>query len=119
MKKLADLPFDRGKSYELGPHIPLIIVSNTIKYINLDMSLTKSILVKCVRQPSGTNLCAYYACENLHADVTEGIDFQTVSKQYTENSFIAINFVMMIYIHIDLLLRSSKQSEIGSHRLNA
>jgi hypothetical protein len=34
------------------------------------------------------------------------------------NSFIGINFVMMIHIHIDLL-RSSKQSGIGSHRLNA
>jgi hypothetical protein len=37
-----------------------------------------------VRQLLGTNLCAYYACENLRAEVTEGIDFQTVSEQYTE-----------------------------------
>jgi hypothetical protein len=75
----------------------------------------------------GTNLCAYYACEHLRAEVTEGIDFLIVSEQYTDNfiyyhqlclvSFII--FVMMIYIHIDLLLHSTKQSGIGSHRLNA
>jgi hypothetical protein len=75
----------------------------------------------------GTNLCAYYACEHLRAKVTEGIDFLIVNEQYTDNfiyyhqlclvSFII--FVMMIYIHIDLLLHSSKQRGIGSHRLNA
>jgi hypothetical protein len=41
MEKGADFPSDRGKSYELGPRIPLILVSNTIKYIILDMSLIK------------------------------------------------------------------------------
>jgi hypothetical protein len=75
----------------------------------------------------GTNLCAYYGCENLRVEVTEGIDFPTVSTHYTINfiyyyqlclvSFII--FVMMIYIHIDLLLRSSNQSGIDSHRQKA
>jgi hypothetical protein len=66
IEKWADFPSDRGKSYELGPHIPLILVSNTIKYINLDMSLTKIysrkvckaaigdkfMCILCLREPS-------------------------------------------------------------------
>jgi hypothetical protein len=39
--KGTDFLSDRGRSYKLGPHIPLILVSNTIKYIILDMSLIK------------------------------------------------------------------------------
>jgi hypothetical protein len=41
MEKWADLQTDRGKSYKLGPHIPLILVSNTIKYIIHDMFFIK------------------------------------------------------------------------------
>jgi hypothetical protein len=118
---------ETGLSDELGPHIHLILVSNTIKYINLNMSLIKIYSCKVCEAARGTNLYAYYACENLRTEVTEGIDFLTVSEQYTDNfiyyhqlclvSFII--FVMMIYIHIDLLLLSSKQSGIDSHRLNA
>jgi hypothetical protein len=59
-------------------------------------------------------------------EVTEGIDFLTVTEQYADNfsyyhQLCLVSFIMfaiMIYIHIDLLLRSSKQSGIGSHRLN-
>jgi hypothetical protein len=51
--KGADFLSDRGKSYELGPCIPLILVSNTIKYIILDMSLIKIYSRKVREEASG------------------------------------------------------------------
>jgi hypothetical protein len=41
LEKGAQFPSDRGKSYDLGLRISLILVSNTIKYIILDISLIK------------------------------------------------------------------------------
>jgi hypothetical protein len=57
---------------------------NVAETINLDMSLTKIYSHKVCEAAIGTNLCAYYACENLRALVNEGINFQTVSEQYTD-----------------------------------
>jgi hypothetical protein len=48
----------------------------------------------------GTNLCAYYACENLRAEVTEWIDFPTVSTHYT-NNFIYYNKLCLVSFIID------------------
>jgi hypothetical protein len=52
------------------------------------------------RQPVGTNLCAYYACKNLRSEVTEGIDFQIVSEQYTDNLILLPSIVFSVIHNI-------------------